>query len=52
MQMQEFLLAWTNWYYGKAEYPLRLQNGLTWDQKQEAIRKTNQLKTIFGKTSK
>ena len=50
-QLQEYLLAWTNWYYGKSKYPKRLQDGLTWDQKLEAIRRTEQLKTIFGKDS-
>lgn len=49
MQMQEFLTAWMNWYYGDGKYPLRLQDGLTWDQKREAISKTEQIKKIVGR---
>jgi hypothetical protein len=51
-QMQEFLTAWINWYYGDDKYPQRLQDGLTWAQKLEAISKTEQIKQIIGKSAK
>ena len=51
MQMQEFLTAWINWYYGDDKYPQRLQDGLTWEQKLEAISKTEQIKKIIGRSS-
>lgn len=47
-QMQDFLTAWMNWYYGNDKYPLDLQNKLTYNQKIEAIRKTEEIKRIVG----
>ena len=46
--VQDFLTAWINWYYGNDSYPIKLQNGMTWDQKMEAISKTEQIKKIIG----
>jgi hypothetical protein len=48
-QMQDFLVAWMNWYYGDGEYPLELQNGLRYDQRIEAIAKTEKIKKIVGR---
>ena len=50
MQMQEFLTAWMIWYYGDGEYPLALQDKLTYDQKMEAIGKTKQIIKIVGRS--
>ena len=47
--MQDFLVAWMNWYYGDGEYPLELQNGLRYDQRIEAIAKTEKIKKIVGR---
>ena len=45
--MKEFLLEWINWYYGMVKYPLKLQNQMTYNEKIEAISKTQQLKKIM-----
>jgi hypothetical protein len=47
--MQEFLTAWINWYYGSEPYPDKLQDAMTYDQKIEAMRKTEQIKKIVGR---
>ena len=47
--MQDFLVAWMNWYYGKdVPYPGEFQDQMTYDEKLEAIRKTEQIKLIVG----
>jgi hypothetical protein len=46
--MQEFLTAWINWYYGNDKYPMDLQNKMTYEEKMESIRKTEQIKKIIG----
>ena len=46
--MQEFLTAWIQWYYGNGEYPLALQDKMTYDEKMLAITKTSQIKKIMG----
>ena len=46
--IQEFLTAWINWYYGNDKYPLELQNRMTYEQRIECVRKTEQIKTIIG----
>jgi len=49
--MQDFLVAWINWYYGKdVPYPGKLQDQMTYDEKMEAIRKTEQIKLIVGRS--
>ncbi len=47
--MQDFLTAWMLWYYGDAKYPLTLQDSLTYEEKLEAIKKTEQIKRIVGR---
>jgi len=50
MQVQEFLTAWINWYYGDDEYPTALQDKLTWEQNVEAMYKTARIKEIIGRS--
>jgi hypothetical protein len=47
--VQEFLTAWILWYYGNEEYPGKLQEQLTYDQKVECMKKTEQIKRIVGR---
>lgn len=47
--MQEFLTAWMIWYYGDGKYPLELQDEMTYEEKMEAIKKTEQIKKIVGR---
>lgn len=47
--MQDFLTAWILWYYGDAEYPLALQDKLTYEGRVEAMKKTEQIKKIVGR---
>lgn len=47
--VQDYLTKWMNWYYGNDMYPLKAQNKLTYDQKREAMKKTQQIKNIIGK---
>ena len=47
--MQEFLTAWINWYYGNDKYPLTLQDKMTYEERIEAISKTEQIKKIIGR---
>lgn len=46
--VQEFLKEWVNWYYGEGNYPLKLQDNLTYEQKIEAMKKTENIKKIIG----
>lgn len=46
--MQQFLVAWVEWYYGNGKYPNEQQDALTWEEKMEAIKKTKQIKAIMG----
>jgi len=48
--MQEYLVEWMNWYYGNGSYPIKLQNQMTYDEKMEAISKTEQIKKIVGRS--
>lgn len=47
--MQDFLVAWMNWYYGDGPYPTQLQDQMTFGEKLEANGKTEQIKLIVGK---
>ena len=47
--VQDYLVMWIQWYYGDAPYPNEIQNKMTWDEKIEAIRKTNEIKEILGR---
>jgi hypothetical protein len=47
--IQEYLTAWICWYYGEDPYPIKLQDQLTYDQKMEAMKKTEQIKKIVGR---
>jgi len=48
--MQDFLTAWMLWYYGDEKYPLELQNKLTYEEKLEAMKKTEEIKKIVGRS--
>ena len=47
--MQDYLVAWINWYYGGEPYPTKLHFQLTYDEKMEVISKTEQIKKIVGR---
>lgn len=47
--VQDYLVMWIQWYYGNAPYPNEIQSKMTWDEKIEAIRKTNEIKEILGR---
>lgn len=47
--MQDFLVAWMNWYYGNDPYPIQLQNAMTYDERREAMLKTERIKKIVGR---
>ena len=46
--MQEFLTQWVTWYYGDGKYPLELQDRMSYEQRMEAMMKTEQIKKILG----
>jgi hypothetical protein len=48
--MQDFLVEWINWYYGNGPYPIKLQDKMTYDERMEAISKTDQIKRIVGRS--
>jgi len=48
--MQEYLVEWMNWYYGDGPYPTKLDNQMTYEEKMEAISKTEQIKKIVGRS--
>ena len=47
-QLQEFILAWTNWYYSNGKYPAELYDKMPWEMKLNAMNKTSQIKKIMG----
>ena len=49
---QDYLVAWMNWYYGDGPYPplTKLQDQMTYNEKMEAISKTEQIKKIVGRS--
>jgi hypothetical protein len=47
--MQEYLVAWINWYYGDGSYPTELDNQMTHDERMEAVSKTDQIKKLVGR---
>jgi len=49
--MQDYLVAWMNWYYGDGTlpFPIEAQNKLTWEMMMEASSKTEQIKKIVGR---
>jgi hypothetical protein len=48
--MQDYLVKWMNWYYGKdVPYPIKLQNQMTHDERMEAFSKTEHIKKIVGR---
>ena len=49
--MQEYLVAWMNWYYGDGPYSplIEFGNNMTHDEKMEALSKTEKIKKIAGK---
>ena len=46
--MQEYVLAWIEWYYKDGKYPVELQKKLPYEEAMEAIRKTGQIKKVLG----
>ena len=48
--IQDFLVKWINWYYGNDTYPGELQERMTYDEKIEAMKKTEQIKAIIGRS--
>ena len=48
--MQDFLVAWINWYYGDGPYPTHLQDQMTFGEKLEASKKTEEIKLIVGRS--
>ena len=48
--MQDFLVAWINWYYGKDNpYPIDILEKLPHTEWMEATAKTKQIKKIIGR---
>jgi len=49
--MQDYLVAWMNWYYGEdtIPFPTEAHKNLTYEQMMEAMSKTEQIKKIVGK---
>lgn len=48
--MQEYLVAWINWYYGDNNpYPIDVYERLSYTEKMETVSKTEQIKKIVGK---
>jgi hypothetical protein len=49
--MQEYLVAWINWYYGENNlYPIDIFEKLSHAEKMETISKTDQIKKIVGRS--
>ena len=52
--IQDYLVAWMNWYYGEdtIPFPIEAQKNLTYKQIMEAMSKTEQIKKIIGRRGK
>jgi len=46
--VQEFLTQWVIWFRGDGKYPLELQDRMSYEQRMEAMMKTEQIKKILG----
>jgi len=48
--MQDYLIAWINWYYGKDNpYPIDIFEKLSYTDKMETVTKIEEIKKIVGR---
>jgi len=48
--IQDYLIEWMEWYYGDGPYPLTLGSQMTYDERMEALSKTEKIKKIVGRS--
>ena len=52
MRIQSYMKAWMLWYYGHGEYPITLENQLTYEERDEVRVKKQIIISIVGSPSR
>jgi hypothetical protein len=52
MRIQSYMKAWMLWYFGHGEYPITLENQLTYEERDQVREKKKKIIEIVGPSSR